>query len=139
MTARDGGIAGLLSARMPHVHWQSIETGGTGRGIPDLNACRDGREVWIELKRIDGWRINFRPEQVAWIERRTRVGGRVLVLARKKGREVDDLMLLSPAAPRLLISQTAVRDLNFGSHILGVWTGGPTRWDWAGIERALFI
>lgn len=134
---RDGGLASLLSSRMPHVHWQSIETGGTGRGIPDLNACHNGREVWIELKRVDGWQVKFRPEQVAWIERRARVGGRVYVMARKRGVVVDDLWLLDHTAPRLLIQGTAIRRLP-ASSIIRAWSGGPSQWDWGIIEGELF-
>ena len=66
----------------PKSHFQRIETGGTGKGIPDVNFCWKGIEVWIELKIVKGKRILLAPEQVAWMFRRTKVGGRCWIMAR---------------------------------------------------------
>lgn len=61
-------------------HAQTIET-TTGRGVPDLNVCHEGREYWIELK-ADGAIPKIRPEQWAWMTRRMNCLGRCLILNR---------------------------------------------------------
>ena len=68
----------LLIKNMPEVHWQPIETGGTARGVPDLNGCYLSREIWIELKqgkpRLSAFQMN-------WIRKRDNAGGRVWVVS----------------------------------------------------------
>jgi hypothetical protein len=58
----------------------------TGRGIPDLNVCYQGKEFWVELKvaqRLSGvYRVYMRKEQVAWGIRRAQHGGSVFVCAK---------------------------------------------------------
>jgi hypothetical protein len=71
--------------RGTRAHYQRIETGGTGLGIPDVNIKVDGcEETWIELKVVQGLRVELRPEQVVWHVRRARSGGSSWVLAREK-------------------------------------------------------
>lgn len=69
-------------------HGQTIET-TTGRGVPDLNLCgsADGKTVewWLELKAAHN-RPFLRPEQFAWMMRRSAVGGKVAVVHRQKDR-----------------------------------------------------
>jgi hypothetical protein len=73
----------LLRGHLPKKsHVQRIETGSTGRGIPDVNFCWQGVEVWIELKIVKGRRVELSPEQVAWMFRRARAGGLCWVMAR---------------------------------------------------------
>ncbi len=66
-------------------HGQTIET-TTGRGIPDVNLCgsADGKtvEFWLELKAMHEQPL-LRPEQFAWMMRRSAVGGRVGVVHRR--------------------------------------------------------
>jgi hypothetical protein len=133
----DGGLRGLFQRHLLGWHWQAIETGGTGRGVADLNGCCDGREVWLEMKQTSSWKVSsFYPEQVAWAERRARAGGRVLVAVRQTGRERDDLWLLAPGAARLLIDRTRL-DKVPSDLLLGRWEGGPARWDWDGVCSCL--
>ena len=63
-----------------------------GTGIFDVNACRRGREAWIELKVFHGRKIYFRNSQRSWAVRRSKVGGRALVLVRN-----DDVLFLHSA------------------------------------------
>ena len=95
----DGGLRSLFRKRLPQFDWTSIETGGTGRGIPDSNYCIDGVEGWIEFKRTLHWTAGLRPEQVGWMMRRTRHGGRCFIAIRRKtvskGVPVDQLWLYS--------------------------------------------
>lgn len=53
----------------------------TSRGVPDVNLCYHGREMWCELKLFVGGRVLIRPEQFAWGMRRSNHGGNVLLLA----------------------------------------------------------
>jgi len=52
-----------------------------GGGMPDLNICYQGREVWVESKVLVLGRVLIRKEQFAWGIRRSSHGGRVMVLA----------------------------------------------------------
>ena len=76
---------GLLKSHLPKdCDHQRIETGSTGRGIPDVNLCWVGKEIWVELKIVKGTKVDIMPEQCAWHYRRTRAGGTTWILARDK-------------------------------------------------------
>lgn len=87
----DGGLRIIFRRHIPEADWQSIETGGVSRGVPDANYCLDGHEGWVEFKRTDGWTVPLGKEQSAWITRRVRHGGRVLVGVRQRLRGMDRL------------------------------------------------
>jgi hypothetical protein len=133
----DGNLRSLIQQKMPDVHFQAIETGGTGLGIPDLNGCVDGVETWTELKFTTSWRVKVRPQQVAWLERRERAGGRCFILTRQGGRDRDTLWLTASSSARLLIEGTRL-DLLPPPLILGHWEGGPARWGWGEVRQTLF-
>jgi hypothetical protein len=139
----DGGLRSLFRERIPEAHWQSIETGGTGRGVPDSNYCipyhdprsgRGGREGWIEYKECSSAKIGLRPEQIAWISRRTRSGGRVMIAVRyrheggtRKGDPADELWMLEGGGVIDIAQRGLTKD--------AVWVllrtlGGPQGWDW---------
>src|SRR5262245_12716207 len=99
---RDGGLRALLVRNLPRVHFQSVETWSTGQGVPDLNYCVDGSEGWIELKKSDGWVVDFEPQQIAWLERRARAGGRVFVFV---SRAETELYVLPASAARPLLTR----------------------------------
>lgn len=51
-------------------------------GMPDINACINGVEFWIETKIMDPkCRTLLRPYQYAWIMRRSVAMGRVFVIS----------------------------------------------------------
>jgi Holliday junction resolvase len=77
-------VKNAMERDLPGVHLQRIETGMTGRGIPDVNACYRGVEAWLELKVVEGRRVLLRPEQVAWHAKRAAVGGNNFIIARDK-------------------------------------------------------
>ena len=82
--AKEKNLWLLLRENITEVHWQRIETGMTGAGIPDVNGCAKGKEFWIELKEVhSGNSLTLRPMQVAWLAKRAMHGGQVFVLARK--------------------------------------------------------
>jgi hypothetical protein len=132
----DGGLRQLLRQNIPRAHWVPIETGGTGRGIPDMNYCLDGAEGWIEGKQTSGWTVDLRPEQVAWLERRARAGGRVLIAVRRvcapgpRRVGADELWLLRGSQARMAKTLGLRGATPEGELLLGVWSGGPARWDW---------
>jgi hypothetical protein len=133
----DGGLRKLFQEHLKTPHWQAIETGGTGRGIPDLNGCLAGAEFWIELKCTHGWVVStVQSEQVGWVERRERAGGRVFAAVRQMGRDRDVLWLLRPGALRALKDKTRLDELP-GALLVGRWEGGPAHWDWNEVGRSL--
>ncbi len=141
---RDGDLSRLFQKHLPEAHIQSVETWSTGRGVPDLNYCLNGCEGWIELKATAAWAVTLEPGQVAWIERRARAGGRIFLAIRRKstpgpqkGAGVDELWLLRHGAAReLVISGVGLSDLA-PKHILGVWGGRPSAWDWDQVKHFL--
>lgn len=79
----------LIRKNLKNVHLQRIETGGTGRGIPDLNGCFSGTEFWAELKVVNsGKKIALRPEQIAWLLQRTKHGGRTFIIVRAPNSDI---------------------------------------------------
>ena len=134
MTKVDDGLRPLFHRHLRRVHWQAIETWWMGAGVPDLNGCHKGVEVWIECKRAESERVEVRPGQVAWGEARTRVGGRVFVAVRRHKGKADDLLIFNGAALRLFKDGSRLPDLA----PLLFTSGGPARWDWPGIQKILF-
>ena len=141
----DDGLRPIMKRNLEllRFHCQSIETGGTGQGIPDTNFCCDGVEGWYECKATTGWTVDLRPEQIGWIERRLRCGGRVFVAVRRRhlggarrGAAVDELHLL-PGHVARAARLSGLRDPEVRSAALGCWVGGPSRWDWQSVAAAL--
>tara|TARA_R110002020_G_scaffold285547_1_gene501066 strand:+ start:296 stop:685 length:390 start_codon:yes stop_codon:yes gene_type:complete len=82
--AKEKNLWLLLRKNLPQIHFQRIETGITGSGVPDVNGCAKGKEFWIELKEIhSGNALTLRPMQIAWLAKRALHGGQVFVMARK--------------------------------------------------------
>lgn len=107
----DGGLRPLFKRNLTKLGWdfQAIETGGTGQGIPDANACLNGHEAWLEFKVTSTNAVGLRPEQVGWIERRTRHGGRVFICIRqtttegpRKGEARDALIIVAGRSAQVL-------------------------------------
>ena len=74
----------LLKANLPkEAHVQRIETGGTARGVPDVNVCHAGKEVWIELKSIKGNKLTLTEFQIVWMHNRSISGGNCFILVKK--------------------------------------------------------
>jgi len=136
--ARDGGLRPLFAERIKGAHWCAIETWSTGSGVPDCNVCFKGTETWIEFKVTATNAVRISTEQIGWIERRIRAGGRVLVIVRYKCLAG----LRRQARDELWIFQGAyVRTLALGGISAAVpldhWAGGPRGWDWDAIEMIL--
>jgi hypothetical protein len=128
----DGGLRQLFRHHLPIWDWQPIETAAISPGVPDLNGCWEGREVWVEMKQTRGWAVKFQPMQPGLITRRVAHGGHVFIAVRHQsigadalhiyhGRSVLDLQAQGLRAP--------------GRLLLGI--GSPARWDWNMVHHIL--
>lgn len=70
----------LLDEVLIGSHSQRIEN-TAGSGVPDINCCWNGIEIWIECKMREPL---LRPFQWAWINRRVRAGGNVFVIVERE-------------------------------------------------------
>jgi len=119
----------LLKRHLPSWHWVRIESAGTGAGIPDLNGCKAGVEVWIECKRlIGGKKVDLSAFQATWLERRARVGGRTFVAARD-----NETFLLFSGARASELRMFGVKPVS----VLFSRIGGMRDEDWSEVERCL--
>jgi len=130
--AQDDGLRRLFRQNLPMVHWISVETGVTDPGVPDLNGCAQNVEFWIECKATKGWAVTLRPEQIGWLDRRTRAGGRTFVAVRRHcdprvrtTKEADEIWLY----PGHLARRLKLLGLR-NNPPLAHFTGGPANWDW---------
>lgn len=152
--SRDGGVRQLLRDHLPTWHWTTVETGGTGRGVPDAEYCApgppgtEGTCGWVEGKLTETTKVELRPEQVAWLLRRARVGGRVTVAVRqrysagpRRGPARDALWLLDGGqAPAIKVGGLSVD----APYYLGHWdlkARDRARWDAVGavLVRPLYV
>ncbi len=132
--ARDGDLRAIFRRKLPQFDWQPIESPLTSRGIPDTNACGNGIEFWIENKKTDGWAVGLRPEQVGWIKRRVRHGGKVWIAVRRKDNEL--WMVRGKWATELKAG--GLRKLQMlPLNDLWSFSGGPAQWDWPIVAELL--
>lgn len=138
----DGGLRGIFHDHLrTGAHWQAVETGGTGRGIPDSNYCIDGVEGWVEFKHTSAWSVGVRTEQNSWHRTRTARGGRTFFAVRRRhlggkirGLPVDELwMCAGKYSTQLMNEGLRCPDICW----LGVWSGGPSRWNWDTVRQIL--
>jgi len=131
MSNKESELYQELRRHLPLLDWQRIET-DMGNGVPDTCYV----EGWAELKTTDGWAVTVRPQQVGWISRRVRRGGRVHVVVRQKGAGRDSLWIV----PGLLVRQLAeggLRAMEPAVPAVPRWHGGPGQWDWRAVQEAL--
>lgn len=147
----DGGLFNLFKAHWPTWHWTRHESGAMAVGTPDCNVCAtpSGVETWLELKQTSGWAVRVRPAQVAWVDRRARAGGRVLVAVRrlskappaKAARGVAAISASAPVDALWVVPGGQIRALQQGglkaTRPLLVTEGGPKAWDWDALQRLL--
>ena len=85
--------------------WQRIETGGTGRGIPDVFGAFEGECCWIELKIAKGNRVDLRPEQIAWLIKFGQTGLKTFILVGTDKRK----MYLFPGLKAILVKDQGLK------------------------------
>ena len=137
--ARDGGLRQLFPEHLREAHWQAIETSSTGWGVPDSEYCFPGGATgWIEYKLCTTPKgVVITPGQVAWAERRARMGGRASLAVRYRHARMtrraarDRLLLYGPEAVR------HVMERGLAVEPWGVWDGGPAAWDWDKVRTFL--
>jgi hypothetical protein len=133
MPRSDGNLRHIFRERLPKAHWQSIETGAVGPGVPDSNYCLPGgAEGWIEFKQTAGWAVTLRPAQIGWLMRRSRAGGRVFVAVRQ-ARPPEDMLWLALGGHAALLRDGGLKK----APVLGVWAGGPANWPWETVQGLL--
>lgn len=111
------------------VHWQRVETAMTGAGVPDLNMCYKGIEMWVELKVTATTRPEIRPLQCSWHLKRHRAGGRSLFLIQhvhdggpRKGDPVNEIVVVQGQHARELA------DTGFSDIDQGIWEVDTMSW-----------
>lgn len=130
----DGGLRKLFIRHLPDAQWTSIETGATAQGVPDAEYCfPQGLQGFVEHKRTLGWAVTVRPEQVGWLKRRARMGGRCFIAVRQLGTGRDDLWLIR-GEHASLVAKEGLSSTSFPSVSMG---HGPDRWDWDLVRRVL--
>jgi hypothetical protein len=137
----DGGLRALFRQNLPRFDWCSIESGTTGGGIPDSNYCALGVEGWIEFKQTPGHAVTLRPEQVGWIMRRVRYGGRVWIAVRQQAlagprRDARDVLWLISGRLAKEAKVGGLRGLEWHGDTL-IEHGGPAQWDWDAVAATL--
>lgn len=69
----------LIQKKQKSWHFVRIES-STINGIPDVNACMDGNEFWLELKSNDAKNYGISKYQINWFLKRNRSGGKSFIL-----------------------------------------------------------
>lgn len=106
--------------------WQRIETGGTGRGIPDVFGAYDEVCCWVELKVAKGNKVLLRPEQVAWLIKFGQTGLPTFILV---GTDKRKMYLFSG------LEAILVKDLGLKAEPLLLLTAP---YDWEKLQEVLF-
>jgi len=110
-----------------------------GAGMPDVNFCYKGVEGWVELKHADKPPARdstpvyhsggLRPDQIVWIHKRARAGGRVFVLARCG----ESIFLVPGRFAKEFNDLTYPELIDYSSW----WTAKKRGVDWAGLLEVL--
>ncbi len=136
----DGGLRRHFHQRLERVHLQAMELGVMGSGCPDTNGCADGTEFWIEYKHTASEGVvPLEPQQIGWILRRMRAGGRVFVATwvehdggARRGEAVSRLHMHEGWDAPVLRSDGVL-----AAPPVLVQDGRPQDWDWGEIRDTL--
>lgn len=97
-------------------HWQRFES-WSGIGVFDANACKGGKEIWVEMKEVHPpkkltgeWIVKpkVRKSQVAWEAEKRIIGGGKTFVAIMVG---DDLLVVPGYYIRPLFHGVKLREL----------------------------
>lgn len=89
----------LIQKKHREWHFVRIES-NTINGIPDINACMDGVEFWLELKSNDAKNYGLSKYQMAWCLKRQAAGGKSFILHNSLlKREFKILEIREPGLP----------------------------------------
>lgn len=105
-----------LIRELPMLFVQSIETGTTALGIPDLFFFdRETKRVgWIELKQIDDFaepvKVPFRPGQYNWLRSYVQMGGTAYLICTSKS--TDEFWYVF-AGPNIKLSYAEITECDW--------------------------
>src|SRR5262249_50106411 len=129
---RDGGLRSIFRKELHWYQWTSVETGLTAGGVPDSEFCTtNGTQGWIEFKQTKIYYVQIKPLQIAWLMRRTRMGGNAWIAVRRTNKSSDELWLMSG-------------DQAVNLHVNGLegtsawcWKEGPSFWNFEEVHSIL--
>ena len=117
----------LLKNNLKNTHFTRIES-HTELGIPDVNACHNGQEVWLELKANSRKDLGLSKYQVVWMKKRIKHGGNVWIMNRPLLDKTLRFYSPSTIDPGSLSSVSGQPTLVLG----------PTKIDWDQVMDLLF-
>jgi hypothetical protein len=116
-----------IKSKLKNVHFTRVES-STQNGIPDVNACKNGSECWLELKCNSAKNLGLSKYQMVWIMNRTKAGGRIFIINRP----------LSQCAIKKSITGSVVRVSGISVNEPPVLVLGPVKFDWEALDKLLF-
>ena len=115
-----------IKSKLKNVHFTRIES-STQNGIPDVNACKNGSECWLELKCNSAKNLGLSKYQMVWIMNRTKAGGRIFIINRPISQ--CDIKIYTGSVVR--VSGISVNEPP-------VLVLGPVKYDWEALDKLLF-
>ena len=115
-----------IKSKLKNVHFTRIES-STQNGIPDVNACKNGNECWLELKCNSAKNLGLSKYQIVWIINRTKAGGRIFIMNKP----------LSQRAIKIYTG-SVVRVSGISVNEPPVLVLGPVKFDWEALDKLLF-
>jgi len=115
-----------IKTNLKNVHFTRVES-KTINGIPDVNACKNGNECWLELKCNSAKNLGLSKYQIVWIINRTKAGGKVFILNRPLLK--SDILIYSGAQVRV----SGISDNEQPILVLG-----PRKNTWEDADKLLF-
>jgi hypothetical protein len=124
-----------IKSKLKNVHFTRVES-STQNGIPDVNACKNGSECWLELKCNSDKNLGLSKYQIVWIINRTKVGGRIFIINRPllqssikiyTGSQVR-VSGISDNEPPVLVLGSRLNDWSLLDKLLFPSPGWPPKW-----------
>jgi hypothetical protein len=130
---KDGGLRQIFRHSIAEWQWTSIETAGTASGVPDSEFCATcGVTGWIEFKATKKFYVQIKPLQVAWINRRHRMGGKVWIAVRREHKDGSDELWLMDGSQIVPLFEGGLNNVS-----ATCWKGGPKVWNFNEVREIL--
>lgn len=115
-----------IKSKLKNVHFTRIES-STQNGIPDVNACKNGNECWLELKCNSAKNLGLSKYQMVWIMNRTKAGGKVFIINRPLFQRAVKIYAGS------VVRESGISDNESPTLVLG-----PRKFDWSLLDKLMF-
>jgi len=115
-----------IKSKLKNVHFTRIES-STQNGIPDVNACKNGSECWLELKCNSAKNLGLSKYQIVWIVNRTKAGGRIFIMNKPLSQRAINIY-----------TGSVVRESGISVNEPPVLVLGPVKFDWEALDKLLF-